>query len=85
MRPFIVWFGEEVPLFNEAIDLVAQADIFVIIGTSLQVYPAAHLIHHCKPGTALYYIDPNPTTIPPEFTHIQASATEGMEHVLQTL
>ena len=85
MRPFIVWFGEDVPLFNEAIDLVAQADIFVIIGTSLQVYPAAHLIHHCKPGTALYYIDPNPTTIPPEFTHIQASATEGMEHVLQTL
>ena len=63
MRPFIVWFGEDVPLFDEAIDLVAT-DIFVIVGTSLQVYPAAHLMHHCKPGTAMYYIDPNPTTIP---------------------
>ena len=85
MRPFIVWFGEDVPLFDEAIDLVAQADIFVIIGTSLQVYPAAHLMHHCKPGTALYYIDPNPTTIPPEFTHIKANATMGMQRLLQAL
>ena len=85
MRPFIVWFGEDVPLFNEAIDLVAQADIFVIIGTSLQVYPAAHLMHHCKPGTALYYIDPNPTTIPPEFTHIKANATMGMQRLLKAL
>lgn len=85
MRPFIVWFGEDVPLFDEAIDLVAQADIFVIIGTSLQVYPAAHLMHHCKPGTALYYIDPNPTTIPKEFIHIKANATMGMERLLQAL
>ena len=85
MRPFIVWFGEDVPLFDEATDLVAQADIFVIIGTSLQVYPAAHLIHHCKPGTAMYYIDPNPTTIPSEFKHIKSNATMGMEHLLQIL
>ena len=85
MRPFIVWFGEDVPLFNEAIELVAQADIFVIIGTSLQVYPAASLMHHCKPGTALYYIDPNPTTIPQEFTHVQANATEGTERLLEAL
>ena len=85
MRPFIVWFGEDVPLFNEAIELVAQADIFVIIGTSLQVYPAASLMHHCKPGTVLYYIDPNPTTIPQEFTHIQANAILGMERLLEAL
>ena len=84
MRPFIVWFGEDVPLFDEAIDLVAQADIFVIIGTSLQVYPAAHLTHHCKPGTAMYYIDPNPTTILTS-SHIKANATMGMERLLQAL
>ena len=85
MRPFIVWFGEDVPLFDEAIDLVAQADIFVIVGTSLQVYPAAHLIHHCKPGTAMYYIDPNPTTIPKEFIHIKSNATMGMERFITSI
>jgi NAD-dependent deacetylase len=85
MRPFIVWFGENVPLFNESIDLVVQADIFVIIGTSLQVYPAAHLMHHCKPGTAMYYIDANPSVIPPEFIHIKANATEGVARLLDVL
>ena len=85
IRPFIVWFGEDVPLFNEATELVAQADIFVIIGTSLQVYPAAHLVHHCKPGIAMYYIDPNPATIPSEFIHIKSNATMGMERLLQAL
>ncbi len=59
LRPFIVWFGEEVPLLKQAITEVLSADIFVVIGTSLQVYPAASLIQYVKPSAPKYIIDPN--------------------------
>jgi NAD-dependent SIR2 family protein deacetylase len=64
LRPHIVWFGEEVPALEEAIQIAAQADIFVVIGTSLQVYPAAGLIDFTNPETPVYYIDPKPIKIP---------------------
>ena len=64
MRPHIVWFGEEVPALEEAVFLTSQADIFVVVGTSLQVYPAAGLIDFTKPSTPMYYIDPKPAKIP---------------------
>jgi len=63
LRPHIVWFGEEVPALEEAVFLTSQADIFVVVGTSLQVYPAAGLLDFTKPNTPLYYIDPNPAKI----------------------
>lgn len=85
IRPHVVWFGEDVPLYNDAIATVAQADIFVIIGTALQVYPAANLMHHCQLGTPMYYIDPKPTVIPPQFKHIQDKATTGMATFLEML
>ena len=58
LRPFIVWFGEEVPLLSRAAEVVSQADILLIIGTSLQVYPAAGLIQCALRGARKIYIDP---------------------------
>ncbi|MDP2162095.1 MAG: Sir2 family NAD-dependent protein deacetylase, partial [Flavobacterium sp.] len=57
LRPHIVWFGEAVPAIEEAIPLVEEADYLVIIGTSMQVYPAAGLVHYAKPTTPIFYID----------------------------
>lgn len=81
MRPHIVFFQEPVPMIEAAIDIVHEADIFVVIGTSLVVYPAAGLINCVRPGTPIYYIDPNPAATPhiPNLTVIKATATKGME------
>lgn len=64
LRPHIVWFGEEVPALEEAITITEQADYFAVIGTSLQVYPAAGLIDFTQRKTPIYYIDPKPIKIP---------------------
>ena len=61
LRPHIVWFGEMVPLLEKAIKITQSADILVIIGTSMQVYPAASLVDYVKPNTPIYFIDPKPT------------------------
>ncbi len=58
LRPHIVWFGEEVPLLGRAAELVAHADILIVVGTSLQVYPAANLVHHLPRSAALHLVDP---------------------------
>jgi NAD-dependent deacetylase len=63
LRPHIVWFGEEVPALDEAIQIVQKADYLAIIGTSMQVYPAAGLLHYAHPSVPVFYIDPNPATI----------------------
>jgi NAD-dependent deacetylase len=60
LRPHIVWFGEHVPMLEYAAFEVSQADIVLIIGTSMQVYPAAGLIGYAKAGTPVYYVDPKP-------------------------
>lgn len=64
LRPHIVWFGEQVPALEDAIALAEQADYFAVIGTSLQVYPAAGLINYTPKTTPIYYIDPKPIKIP---------------------
>lgn len=64
LRPHIVWFGEEVPALEEAVELTEIADYFAVIGTSLQVYPAAGLIDFTRATTPVFYIDPKPITIP---------------------
>jgi len=64
LRPHIVWFGESVPAIEAAVELTAQADIFVIIGTSLNVYPAASLVMYAPAGSRKFLIDPNPVEIP---------------------
>ena len=64
LRPHIVWFGEEVPALDQAIQITKTADYFAVIGTSLQVYPAAGLIDFTSRETPLFYIDPKPIKIP---------------------
>ncbi|MDI9311765.1 MAG: NAD-dependent deacylase [Limnohabitans sp.] len=88
LRPHIVWFGEAVPAIEKAIPIIEEADIVIIIGTSLQVYPAAGLMHYAKPYIPVYYIDPNPATIyelanPLEV--IAMNASEGMEKLKHQL
>lgn len=61
LRPHIVWFGEAVPMLDTAVDIITQADIVIIIGTSMQVYPAASLVGFAPAGNPIYYVDPNPT------------------------
>ncbi|MFS6938379.1 SIR2 family NAD-dependent protein deacylase [Neisseria animaloris] len=63
MRPYIVWFGEEVPLFPMAVEIMRDADIVVVIGTSLKVYPAASLLHFAPPTAECYLVDPNPQQV----------------------
>lgn len=78
VRPHIVFFQEAVPNFDPATELAAEADIFVIIGTSMAVYPAASLLHYVRRGTPIYYIDPRPANVPDGVHVIQAPATEGV-------
>ena len=79
IRPHIVWFGEDVPMIPKAISICETADIVLIIGTSLQVYPAASLMHYAPEGAPIYYIDPNPALVNNKnILTIAMSATEGM-------
>jgi NAD-dependent deacetylase len=87
LRPHIVWFGEPVPLIVEAAKLVEQADILIIIGTSMQVYPAAGLIHYAFAGAPKYYIDPKATAVPfiPLLEVIRKKAGEGVPELVDRL
>ena len=87
LRPFIVWFGEAVPMIEPAIDAAQQADIFVIIGTSLNVYPAAGLLNYVPSGVPVYLIDPKEVNITSgrKVTVIQKGASEGMTELKKML
>ena len=87
LRPFIVWFGEAVPMIEPAIELVEKADIFVIIGTSLNVYPAAGLLNYVGPDVPVYLIDPKPVAVPlgRKIHVIQQGASEGMKELKKML
>ena len=80
LRPHIVWFGEAVPKIEKAIDAVEAADILLIVGTSLQVYPAAGLYRYAKVDIPIYIIDPKDVSVRDgRITHIKDVATKGME------
>lgn len=87
MRPHIVFFEEPVPNMERAIGLVREADIFVVIGTSLVVYPAASLLHYVRPGVPVYYIDPAPASVsgPANVTVIAEPASEGVRTLARLL
>ena len=85
VRPHIVFFQESVPNIEPAIELAQSADIFVVIGTSLVVYPAASLLHYVRPGVPVYYIDPNPATVPSNVTVIPEKATSGVLKLVKML
>lgn len=88
MRPHIVFFQEAVPNIEPAIHLAEEADIFVVIGTSLAVYPAASLLHYVRPGVPVFYIDPNPAASAmgmPGLTIIRDKAVAGMKKLIEIL
>jgi NAD-dependent deacetylase len=80
LRPHIVWFGEAVPAISNAIEIVKSADIFLVIGTGLQVYPAAGLVDYVPARAKKYLIDPSENfTVGSDFKHIKMSAVDGMK------
>ncbi|NMH86628.1 SIR2 family NAD-dependent protein deacylase [Flavivirga algicola] len=86
LRPHIVWFGEDVPMIEKAISICETADILTIIGTSMQVYPAAGLMHYVPKNTPTYFIDPKPNIASKEnLTVIAEPATVGVSKILSML
>jgi NAD-dependent deacetylase len=86
-RPHVVWFGEPVPKMYEAEDIVRQADIFIVIGTSLNVYPAANLIYVCSPGIEKFIVDLNELTNVKykNLQHLKGNATERVPELVERL
>lgn len=85
VRPHIVFFGEAVPNFEPAVQLTQKADIFVVIGTSLVVYPAAALLQYAPASAEIYYIDPRPAAVPSRVHVIAKKATEGVAELIELL
>lgn len=91
VRPYVVWFGESVPMFEKAIPIVREADILIVIGTSLTVYPAASLVRFAPPSAQKYIInpglafDPYDTHLSDNFEHIKEKATVGMTMLVERL
>jgi NAD-dependent deacetylase len=87
LRPHVVWFGESVPVYEHAAAIMEEADILIVVGTSLNVYPAAGLIHFASHAKKKYLIDPNADelNIPKEFSVIAKGAEEGMTELLTAL
>lgn len=84
LRPHIVWFGEAVPMIDKAVEICMTADILLIIGTSMQVYPAAGLLHYTPADTPVFFIDPKPTIQSQQhITVIAESATVGMKQFIK--
>ncbi len=88
LRPHIVWFGEAVPMLDNAIAITAKADILIIVGTSMQVYPAASLIDFVNEETPIYFIDPKPSiseNARKNLTIIPKTAVEGVPNLVASL
>ncbi len=86
LRPHIVWFGEPVPMIEKAMEICKSADTLIIIGTSMQVYPAANLMHYVPQLTPIYFIDPKPAIKSfRNITVIRENATVGIKKVLELL
>ena len=87
LRPHIVWFSEAVPMIEPAIEITEEADIFVVIGTSLNVYPAAGLLRYVRPQVPIYLIDPKEVKVPVarSVRVIQKGASEGVAALIALL
>jgi NAD-dependent deacetylase len=87
LRPHIVWFGEMVPMMDIAVEVTIQADIFMVVGTSLQVYPAAGLLEYVSENVPIYIVDPNmPQVVPrPNLHLIEENASTGVPKVKSSL
>lgn len=85
LRPHIVFFGEAVPLMDEAVRLVSAADIVMVVGTSLQVYPAASLLHYARADAPLYLVDPKPNITSARVEVLAKTAAEGVPQLAAEL
>lgn len=87
LRPHVVWFGESVPMFDRAAEIIAKANVLIVIGTSLQVYPAAGLIHNAPLKCTKFLIDPNADNmqVPSDFIVLSETASEGILQCLGLL
>ncbi len=86
LRPHIVWFGEAVPMMDLAIEEVENAEVIIIVGTSMQVYPAAGLVQYAKPNAKIYFVDPNPNiNLSKKITIIAENASTGIPKVVGML
>lgn len=90
LRPHIVWFGEAVPMLEKAAEIVSRADVILIIGTSMQVYPAAGLVGYAMPSASIYYIDPRPSvnyelSMRPNLKIVAENASTGVRKVVDEL
>lgn len=86
LRPHIVWFGEDVPLLEKAATIVSQADYLIIVGTSMQVYPAASLVNYTRNDTHIFFVDPNPSiSASDQLTIYAENATSGLKKITEQL
>ncbi len=86
LRPFVVFFGESVPMLDRAVEIVQTADVMIVVGTSLQVYPAASLVHYLRPGTPIWIVDPNtPDTHLKNLHVIRERASVGVPQLVEKL
>lgn len=85
LRPHVVWFGEAVPMLEEAAKICQTADIFIVVGTSLNVYPAAGLVHYVPNKAKCFLVDPSEVSVPNNYIVINKSATTGMKELLRLI
>ena len=85
LRPYIVWFGEAVPMMDAAIELCEEADIFILVGSSLNVYPAAGLIHYVPPKAKCYLVDPKEVSVSRKMTVFAEKASTGVRKIVDEL
>jgi len=86
LRPHIVWFGEDVPMIEKAVEICETANLLIIIGTSMQVYPAASLMHYVPQNIPIYFIDPKPSMSSKQnLTVIADNATIGIKKVIKSI
>ncbi len=85
LRPHVVFFGESVPMMEQAIKIVADADVFIIVGTSLAVYPAASLVDYLPSRTKIYLVDPSNVTSSNRITHIKERSVTGLPKLVSQL
>jgi NAD-dependent deacetylase len=88
LRPFVVFFGEQVPMLEKGIDITGSADIFIVAGTSLQVYPAASLLHYVNKGVPVYVVDPESPPVTMKYNPVQfirKTAVEGVKELADEL
>lgn len=85
LRPHVVWFGEAVPMLDKAAELCQNADVFIVVGTSLNVYPAAGLTHYVPNDARCFLVDPSDVAVAKNYTVIKKNATKGLPLVAQEI